>query len=282
MKTIRIGTSEVIAEINVHGAELVSLSKPGMPSILWSKQTEHWNRISPNLFPIVGRLKDDTYYFNNDRYELGQHGFARDMDFEVESQKDNSITLKLQSNERTIVRYPFLFEFRVTFHVSKNILKVTYDTSNIGDKEMYYSVGGHPAFYLEDQWESYRLTFESGNSCVQSLLHGSYFSGEEKRLDLSNGLTLNAEMFHQDAIVFKNPSFQSMTLFKADSPILTFKGEWESFALWSKPGAPFLCLEPWWGYADDVETPQQLDAKAGIRKLSKSQRELVSYSIELL
>lgn len=282
MNSIVICTTQLSATINVHGAELISLSKPGQPSVLWSKQTEHWNRIAPNLFPIVGRLKDDTFFYKNSRYELGQHGFARDMDFEVEHQEDDAVTLILKSNDRTILRYPFLFEFRVRFEIFEHTLKISYETTNIGSNEMCYSVGGHPAFNLDNSWESYKLMFHPADTCAQSILHGSFFTGEEQKVDLINGLALNNHLFDHDAIVFKKPSFHSLTIFKSEVPLFHVKGDWDSFALWSKPGAPFLCLEPWWGYADDIHANQQLESKAGIRKLQPNQRESLSYSIELV
>src|SRR5277367_2713195 len=133
--------------ISAKGAELQSIfHKTHQLEYMWSGDPAFWAKKSPVLFPIVGTLKNDTYFYNNNPYKLGRHGFARDMEFETYKQNAGSVTFLLKSNETTLQHFPFLFEFYIKYSLEKNDLTVTYTVKNISDNEMYFSVGAHPAF----------------------------------------------------------------------------------------------------------------------------------------
>src|SRR5450432_410466 len=144
---LTIENADLKIVISPKGAELQSIySKQEQLEYMWSGDAAFWGKKSPVLFPNVGTLKDDTFYYSNDAYELGRHGFARDMEFTVVSQTGDSVTLTAQNTEETLIKYPFDFRFDIRYTLAGNRLVVTYQIRNTGIGAMYFSVGGHPAF----------------------------------------------------------------------------------------------------------------------------------------
>lgn len=280
--SIKLQNQFLRAAINLHGAELTFLGNETNGNILWSKQTDHWNRVAPNLFPIVGRLVNDSYEFEGKTYSLTQHGFARDREFEVVEQTENSLRLRLISNPQSMDVYPFSFVFDVCYSLTENGISISYETQNTGNEPMYYSVGGHPAFQLNEPLENYYLEFDEAIQLEREELEGSYLSGETSYYGVSNHLNLGEELFEKDAFVLKNPVFKSVSLKHQNGETLVQMNceNWTAIGFWTKKGAPFICIEPWWGWADHANTSGKLEEKAGIRKLLPGTTEQFSYSIE--
>ena len=281
---IQLQNHSLQAEINLLGAELLSFSKNSGPNILWSKQTDHWNRVAPNLFPIVGRLVNDSYTFQGKSYRMTQHGFARDREFEVVEQRAEFIRLRLVSDTKSMDVYPFSFVFDVCYSLSETGLTIAYETQNTGSETLFYSVGGHPAFHLDEPLENYYLEFDTDVQLEREELNGSYFSGETDYYGVSTHLNLGDELFETDAFVIKDPQFKSVCLKHRDGDTLVQMtcDSWTAIGFWTKKDAPFICIEPWWGWADHADASGKLEEKAGIRKLKPESKEVVSYSIQLV
>jgi galactose mutarotase-like enzyme len=247
--------------------------------VLWSKQTAHWNRVAPNLFPIVGRLVDDSYTFGGKTYPLSQHGFARDRDFEVATQTESEVRLRLVSTRKSMDIYPFSFVFEVVYALSASGISISYETQNTGTETMYYSVGGHPAFHLDEALENYYLEFDHAVQLEREELAGSYFSGKASYYGVSNHLNLSDELFENDAFVLKNPLLKSVRLKHLDGATLVemLCDSWTAIGFWTKKGAPFFCIEPWWGWADHADTNGKLEEKAGIRSLNPGELDTLNY-----
>ena len=142
-----IENDHLSVSIGATGAELKSLyNKNAGLEYMWDADPSFWAKTSPVLFPIVGSLKDDQYYFADKSYKLSRHGFARELEFDVSDQTDSSITFTLTSNEATLKKFPFPFVFEIIYRITNDQLQVTYKVTNTGDESMYFSVGGHPAF----------------------------------------------------------------------------------------------------------------------------------------
>jgi galactose mutarotase-like enzyme len=280
---VKLQNNQYTAEINLVGAELIFLGKKTEANILWFKQTEHWNRVAPNLFPIVGRLVNDSYTFNGKSYPLTQHGFARDRIFEAVEQTENSVRLRLISDSESMDIYPFSFVFDVCYLLSESGLTISYETQNTGKGTMYYSVGGHPAFQLEEPLENYYLEFDSDIQLEREELAGSYFSGETSYYGVSTHLNLSSELFENDAFVMKNPDFSSVSLKHSSGKTLVQMkcDSWTAIGFWTKKDAPFICIEPWWGWADDADASGKLEEKAGIRNLDSGERERLEYELKM-
>ncbi|MDF3027959.1 MAG: Aldose 1-epimerase [Fluviicola sp.] len=280
---VKLQNDQFTTEINLLGAELTFFGKKTEANILWAKQTEHWNRVAPNLFPIVGRLVNDSYTFNGKSYPLTQHGFARDRMFEVAEQTENSVRLRLVSDTESMHIYPFSFVFDVCYSLSESGLTISYETQNTGKGVMYYSVGGHPAFHLKEPLENYYLEFDSDIQLEREELAGSYFSGETSYYGVSTHLNLSSELFENDAFVMKGPDFNSVSLKHSSGETIVQMqcDSWTAIGFWTKKDAPFLCIEPWWGWADHSDASGKLEEKAGIRSLNPGESELLEYELKI-
>jgi galactose mutarotase-like enzyme len=257
------------------GAELQSIMNKvfGM-EYLWNGDPEFWSKRSPVLFPIVGSLKNNTYYYQGRSYQLPRHGFARDVDFQVEKQNPKEITLLLQSNAETKKNYPFDFEFRIRYQLLGDELSTEYMVTNTGNGILFFSVGGHPAFRLpltaDTQFSDYHLRFEETEnlSCWPISKDGLIQNQPIPLLRDSNRLNLQKSLFYQDALVFKYPASSEISLLsgKTSHGIRFQMGEFPFLGIWSARDADFICLEPWCGIADSVDSDQQLEHKEGIEK----------------
>ena len=277
------------AKIKSFGAELNSLQKiDDSLEYIWQGDKEFWARHSPILFPIVGRLKNDSYFYKNQKYNMSQHGFARDKEFEIVEKKDDFIEFKLSSDEKTLKIYPFSFELYLSYKLERNSLIVSYKVINKSDEKMLFSIGAHPAFNwsLEKDLkkEDYFLEFEINNSKRYFLNElGLVFDSIDLKFE-DKKLFLNEELFKNDALVFNDLNIKNFT-FKNIRNENFIKLNFENFpylGIWSKPsGSPFLCIEPWFGVADEIGTNQKFEEKTGILKLKKDGIFEASYSIEI-
>jgi len=262
-------------EVALKGAELQSIvnTVTGI-EYLWNGDPAFWAKRSPVLFPIVGSLKNNTYIFQGKSYQLPRHGFARDMEFQLEKQSRKEITLLLQSNEETKKNYPFDFEFRIRYQLLGEELSTEYMITNTGTGILYFSVGGHPAFRLpldsNTQFSDYYLRFEESENLQRWPISkdGLIQSQPVPVLNDSNRLNLQKSLFYQDALVFKYPASSEISLIsgKTAHGILFQMGEFPFLGIWSAKDADFICLEPWCGIADSVESDQYLEHKEGIEK----------------
>ena len=259
------------------GAELQSIfHKKNQLEYLWSGDPAFWAKKSPILFPIVGTLKNDRYFYNNKSYILGRHGFARDMDFETENQTTDSISLSLRSNEITLRQFPFRYELIIKYSIGHDILTVTYTVKNIDDGDMYFSIGAHPAFKVPlvegTVYSDYYLKFEKDEFLPRWPISplGLIEKNPIPLLQNSRILSLQKELFYKDALVFKHPS-SSMLSLRSDKIQQGLNFSFPGFpylGIWAAKNADFVCIEPWCGIADLVDSDQQIINKEGIIKLA--------------
>lgn len=262
-------SANVQIEVSTLGAELQSVYVGDGKNLLWDKQDQFWNRVAPNLFPIVGRLKDDKYRFLGQDFLMKQHGFARDCTFSVVENDSQALRLRLVWDEATFRAYPFQFQYDVIYSAQGGLLWVDYEISNLGDGPMLYSVGGHPGFAIHGALENYELRFEEKFAADRWMIDGAYYSGATEILEVDGTLLLRDDLFAKDAIVFRQPPFSRVSLCeKGGEKLLDFVcPEWDAVGFWTKPGAPFFCIEPWWGWADSWADTGELSAKQGMYTL---------------
>lgn len=271
-----------ILEISIHekGAELTSVfSKPLGIEYMWNGDPLFWSKHSPILFPVVGGLKNNTYFFENRGYVLPRHGFAREKTFSVSHQSANSIEFTLADDEETSLEYPFLFELKISYSLDGNSLLVEYEVRNPGNEEMYFSIGGHPAFKIPllegTAYDDYYLEFNKKENSMRWPVSPDGLIDEEPIPVFSNDsiIPLKKELFSHDALVFKDLVSNQVALkCKKHSHGLDF--EFEGFpymGIWAAKNADFVCIEPWCGIADSVFSDQQLKNKEGINKLPKGE-----------
>jgi galactose mutarotase-like enzyme len=262
--------------IKPKGAELKSvISKTSQIDHIWNANPFYWAKSSPILFPIVGQLIDDQYIFEGKTYKLPRHGFAREKLFVVEEKTSESVTFLLESDAETLENYPFAFSLRITYVLIGAILNVKYTVRNTGENEMWFSIGGHPAFSVPFEgfgtYNQYYLEFAKKSHLMRWLLNDKgLLTGETEMLALENNrLKLSHELFYNDAIVIKNLASNTIKLANENYEHylkFSFKN-FAAFGIWAAKNAPFVCLEPWNGVADHINHNQNLITKSGIKSL---------------
>lgn len=280
-----ISNSKITATIISNGAELISLKNnlTGRENI-WNGNPDFWAKHSPILFPIVGTLKNNLYFYNCEHYHLTRHGFARDNVFEIIQQTDNEVVFSLKSNDETLKQYPFQFELQIKYAISENNLHITYNVFNNNDFQMPFSIGGHPAFALDKNFEDYTLEFEADETLEYYPLEKDLLSNQSLKIHLKEKtLPLTYSLFENDALVFKRLKSNSILLKESDSPILNFSfKDFPNFGIWTKVNAPFICLEPWVGYADTIDAKGNILEKEGIQILEPKKNDTFTFIISIL
>jgi galactose mutarotase-like enzyme len=291
MKEIYLNHTSAKAIFKTRGAELCSFSGDGIEYI-WQGNPAIWNRHAPVLFPIVGRLKEDTYFVNGKSYQLPQHGFARDREFQVLSKSDTSVSFLLKSDLETLKVYPFQFRLIITYTLSGSSLKVKYTVENPSEENILFSIGAHPGFNCplfpeREAFEGYEIDFYDGSSYKElNPLAGSLLSHKKSTIQLQKGkLKLDYNLFENDALIFDATPPQKISVKNSESGkgySLQYKGfRW--LGLWTKqPGAGFICLEPWNGIADTVNHDQDFSSKLGINSLAPGDKYEVYYQLDII
>jgi galactose mutarotase-like enzyme len=272
---VSIENEHLKASFDTKGAELQSIC--GIDSeteFLWCGDPNFWGKFSPVLFPIVGALKDDSYYYEDVKYQLPRHGFARDMEFEYEKINNHEITFTLSHSQSTIEKYPFEFVLKLHYQLSSASLCCTYEVINSSSKNMFFSIGAHPAFAAplnnEGVYTDYFLQFNNDSEITYYHIVDNLISNQTSTVKLEEGkLPLTHEMFYNDALVFKDLKSTSISLIntKNYNGINFSFDNFPYFGIWAAKDADFVCLEPWCGIADGINHNQKLTVKEGINVL---------------
>lgn len=278
--------------INELGAELTSVRDiESNTEYMWQADPLFWGRHAPVLFPIVGRLHDDQYQFNDHTYHMTQHGFARDQNFLVTSQSQTSVTFTLKDNDDTRAQYPFSFQLDVMYSLLERQVSVEYRVVNPGHEPLFFSIGGHPGFNIPmgttaGTFKDYTISATPAQVYPSLTLAGPFSDVENPTtINLERPLQLNHNLFEQDAKILDlgqqettltltsnlNERGVAMTLQNAD-----YVGIWSPFP----QKASFVCIEPWWGIADAVKSDGQLEHKFGIHQLVPQSMFNADFSLE--
>ncbi|RYG21510.1 MAG: aldose 1-epimerase family protein [Chitinophagaceae bacterium] len=273
---IYIENEHIRVSFSSKGAELQHIT--GVDSgteYLWSGNPKYWPKFSPVLFPIIGALKDNLYHYEGETYALPRHGFARDMEFDVEKISECEILFTLTATAETLKVYPFEFQLGLRYKLAKATVCCTYEISNPSDKELLFSIGGHPAFAAplnkQGEYSDYYLQFNADDELICYAIEDNLITDNTIILNLNEKqLSLNHELFYNDALVIKNLKSNSISLMnnKNYNGINLKFDDFPYFGIWAAKDADFVCLEPWCGIADSVNHNQQLNDKEGIITLA--------------
>lgn len=279
---ITIKNDRLTAQINSKGAELNSLKKDGKEYI-WQGNPEFWAKHSPILFPIVGTLKNNCFSYNNKEYALSRHGFARDNDFIVCEATERSAVFSFSSSEETLKAYPFQFELQLAYSLKEDTLEVKYIVINKNSHEMPFSIGGHPAFSLPNNFEDYSLEFEKQETLASYSLQNDLLSDKTETFELEQKeLPLNYSLFEKDALILKKMESNSIKILESKKPLLEISfAAFPNLGIWTKNKAPFLCIEPWFGYSDTLESNGLILEKEGIVLLHENETFEASFEIKV-
>lgn len=260
MSELQLQNSELTIKINTMGAELCSIvDNKTKIEYLWDGKPEYWARRSPVLFPIVGGLKNKQYQYKGTVYSMGQHGFARDKEFNVAKQDSISAWFQLQADEETKKCYPFLFSLEIGYQLKERTIDVIWKVTNQDNKTLYFSIGGHPAFFCpinkQGKQTDYYIGFDTAKPLTLTSINENSLAKEEKtQLTTEDGfLKITDHLFDQDALVIEGNQAQKVCLANAEKkPYITVTFDAPLFGVWSpaKKNAPFICIEPWYGRCD--------------------------------
>jgi galactose mutarotase-like enzyme len=269
--TLKIASHALSAEIATLGAELQNLSDAAGRLLQWNGDPAVWAGRAPILFPIVGELRDGRYRVDGRTYALPRHGFARRSVFDVVSHAEDSAVLSLRANEGTREVYPFDFELRLAYTLSGAGLRVVATISNHGSETMPASVGFHPAFAWPLPYGRARgdhfIRFEHREPAPVRRLdpHGLLFAEAQPSPVVGDVLTLRDELFVDDALIFDALSSRRVSYGASAGPRLDIDfAEFPLLGVWNKPGAEFVCIEPWQGVTDPAGFDGELRDKPGI------------------
>lgn len=286
-----ISNKKLTITVKEHGAELASI-KHGDREYLWQADEAFWKRHSPVLFPIVGAVWNGEYRSHGNIYQMGQHGFARDLDFMLISQSEDELRYELVSTEETINKYPYPFRLEIGYKLIDNKVRVMWHVENPGNETMAFQIGAHPAFFWpmltnedieggvsamekplakEGSRGFFKIESTARTMPISVITEGGCVGKEsEVNIDEEGYLPLNTDTFNNDALIFENSQVTKVTLCdNAKTPYLSLEFTSPLVGLWSPPKkrAPFVCIEPWYGRTDAVGFSGNYEEKAWMQTL---------------
>ncbi|MPQ21358.1 MULTISPECIES: aldose 1-epimerase family protein [Carnobacterium] len=276
---IKLENETLTVTILTKGAELTSIKrKDNKIEYLWQADPKYWGRHAPVLFPFVGRLKEDRYEVDGKTYPMGQHGFARDCEFEIMHQTASTVTLKLSDSPSTKERYPYAFHLLITYTLADNTVTTAYRVENpASDKSLYFSIGAHPGFNIplttDTIFEDYYFSFSPRKTRTTIPLSGAYLNTPCKTLAQTNtDIALTRSLFDNDAMIYETKGENIFTIKseKTEHSVAVRFVDFPYVGIWSPPqtDAPFVCIEPWFGIADDMNATGKIEEKLGMQTLA--------------
>ncbi len=277
-----VETKDFSLSVKEMGAELNSFkSKKTGFEFIWCGNTDIWYGQSPILFPIIGRLLDDKYRLDGKEFTMPKHGIVRKKPFKLIEQTENSLKFIQSDDAESLESYPYHFDLIVEFKITNNGLSVTHTVVNKNDCVMYYSFGAHPAFNCEIG--DYLEFSENEELSTERIDHESILIEEKFPVDIKGKkLEITKNLFDNDALILSGYKSKSISLksnnhdgvvkFNFDSPVL---------GIWAKPGAPYVCIEPWWGINDNYDKKADLSQKREIMSINPKETASFNWNIEI-
>ena len=286
---MKLENDRLCVEIAEQGAEVTRIyDKKRDTELLWDADPKYWKRHSPVLFPNVGKTYRNTVRINGIQYPTSQHGFARDNRFKCVRETADTVSFLFSSNEETKEVYPFDFDLIITYKLEGRTLLVKWEVVNSGDGDMFFTIGGHPAFRFAgaDEGKSdYILKFPGEDSLdyiLVNIAEGAADTSKVYRLELADECCpMSEEMFANDALIFDNGQISEVWICHKDgTPRVGMKCEgFPNFGIWSVKDAPFVCLEPWMGRCDDIGFDKELSEKPNVNKVPAGGKFEQRYSV---
>ncbi len=284
--TVRIANQFLTVDVSSLGAEMQSLTSSDERSWVWNGDAAFWTGRSPILFPMVGKAPNDTLKVDGHSAPMGQHGFARRSEFTLASSSETSCRYELSASEATKAIYPFDFLLAVIHSVEGRALTVAAEVTNRDSRPMPFGLGFHTAFL----WplpgaanKTHTVTLDNGAEPPLVRLEGGLISPRKLASPFkSGGLVLDHSMFEQDAMIFPEGAGPGLRYEAEGGPAMHFTFDnLPNLALWTKPGAPFLCVEPWHGTAAENGGPDDLEGRPFTKVLPAGETTRFSFTAEI-
>nr|WP_325185631.1 aldose 1-epimerase family protein [uncultured Oscillibacter sp.] len=278
------------AAVQTRGGELVSLRREGVEYI-WGGDPAFWSGQNPILFPVVGSLKGGQVDIGGETFEMARHGFARHAEFTPVEQGGDFALLELRQSAETLARYPFPFALRVEHRLLEGGFSTAFTVENTGGAPMPFCIGAHTAFCCPlaagERFEDYRLVFDRPEDAATLLLtpEGLLRDGASEPMLHGGVLPLDYEVFRRlDTVIFQGLQSRGVSLVHRDTGrgVRMDFSQFPMAAFWTKPGAPFLCLEPWQGCAAFEGETGRFRDKPWVITLAPRERRTLAYTVTLL
>lgn len=271
----------LLLEFNEKGAEIRRVyNKKTEKELMWSGDPYFWGRVSPVLFPIVGKVYEGTYYVDGKAYHLSQHGFLRDQIFEVVRHTEHEFVFEYHSDDAMLDVYPFKHKVQIAYKLDGNRITVTWHIFNKDTKEMYYSIGAHPAFLLDKEGD-YEFVFTHNGNVHQYGLKEGFIDGKQS-VDLKT-IAVTEENFKDTTLIYDHTSAVKLMNKKTNESVCVEYDGFDYLALWMphKNGemAPFVCIEPWIGIADEFGGYDDIRKKLSVKSLNEGDDIMHQYTV---
>lgn len=264
----------LVVGVKEFGCEIATIkSKKTDCEFMWQGNPDIWSGQAPILFPIVGRLIDDKYTLDGIDYEMPKHGFARKMLWKFLGADDSKMRFRLSDTAETHTIYPYEFDLTVTYTLEKNVLTVSHSIKNKTDNTMYFSIGAHPAFNcaIGDvlSFDEKETIYTEKIDLVKSLR----LPDKTLILDNERDIVITENIFDEDALILSGIKSENITLNlnETGKKINFFLGKAPYLGIWAKPGAPYVCIEPWYGVNDSTEKKADISQKDAINSIEQNQ-----------
>jgi galactose mutarotase-like enzyme len=285
---ISIRSADLSAEINPLGAQLSSLRDSAGRDLLWNGDSKWWAGRAPVLFPIVGSLAGGTYLYGSKRYALSRHGFARGKPFETVAATPTTAMFKLRADDTTRAVYPFEFELEMRFALQGPTLTATATVRNTGDRELPASLGFHPGFRwplpYDQPRDAHFIEFETDEPAPARRINAEgLMSSEELPTPIAHRrLALIDALFEKDVVIFDRIKSRAVRYGASRGPHIAIRfPDAQYLGVWTRPGAPFVCIEPWQGVTDPAEFSGDIRQKPGVFTVAPGAAHAFSMAISL-
>lgn len=276
---IQLKNEKLCVCIAERGAEIVSVKNAAGYEYIWQADPAFWAKHCPVLFPVCGRLRNFEYTYREKWYKMGNHGFAQRKIFAATHEGDSALFV-LREDEETLAEYPFRFELRIRYTLEGNTLHADVCVFNPDEEPLYCNFGSHEA-YAAEHFSEWSVRFEKEENLVLSVQEGGYLTGEKQAYAQNvRTLPLSHTMFENDSLLFDGLASRRITLLHGEKEVVSVDfAPFEHLLLWTKPGAPYLCIEPWNGIPDYADADGDLTHKAGILHIGGGQSRQMRHSI---
>jgi galactose mutarotase-like enzyme len=276
---VTLSSPDLTVSISPLGAELQTIVDAQGRDWLWDGDERWWAGRAPILFPTVGALTGGVARFGGVEYGMAQHGFARRRNFAVIEQVERSATFRLDADDETHALYPFTFRLDVTHTLDGATLETVAQVTNIGDAPMPVGVGYHPAL----RWPlpgtgagarfDHIIRFDADEpEPIRGVVAGGLLGGEHPTPIREDELALHDSLFVTDALVLDRPNSRGLWYGLPGAPgVRVDFAEMPYLGIWTKPGAGYLCIEPWHSHADDEGFSGEFAEKPGVVTLAPGQ-----------
>jgi len=266
------------------GAEIQSVLDASQIERMWHGDPAYWAGRAPVLFPVAGKLKDSAYFLDGEKHVLPPHGFARKREFAVEHRAPRAATFLLRGDGKE-EGFPFLYAFRVHYTLEGNAVRVEYQTDNLDSRALWYGVGAHEAYACPEGIEAYAVEFEKEENLTRAVLSGGLLTREAELVcDRCKTLPIQPSLFANDTQVYPLLASRSVALkssLHARSVRVDFP-DFDYLLIWTKPGAGFLCIEPWSNLPDFIDSDQDITKKPGMTRLLPGQTRTHAHTVAFL